>query len=168
MYTEFKLVIWGCNSQSRLSAVYNIHQTVSYMTTCRYSFRKKVNDGEENCTVRCLIIYSLHQNATGKIERNFFPTSQISAGPTLQSTFITLSKGYYPFNRLSSYRHRLLNIPTHGIWRNAGRRSGGALNRRLSAKEEKKTPYILHKHYIKYILSYFNCHIPAYMGRAVA
>ena len=27
----------------------------------------------------------------------------------------------------------------------------------------KKKSYIIHKYYIKYILSYFNCHIPVYL-----
>jgi hypothetical protein len=65
------------------------------MTTCTYSFTKKVNDDKENCTVRCLIIYSLHHNATRKIHRNFFPNWPLSAGPTRQSVFITLSECYY-------------------------------------------------------------------------
>ena len=46
-----------------------------------------------------------------KNRAKFFPPSPISAGLTLQSTFITLSKGYYHCNRLSSSRPRLLNLP---------------------------------------------------------
>jgi hypothetical protein len=34
------------------------------------------------------------------------------------------------------------NSPTRGIRRNGGRRSGGALDRRLLFKQEKETPYI--------------------------
>jgi hypothetical protein len=40
----------------------------------------------------------------------FFPTWPISAGPTLQWIFISLSTGYH-CERLSSSYHRLLNIP---------------------------------------------------------
>jgi hypothetical protein len=105
-YTKFKLGgIWGLQQSVTSYSIYNIHKPVSYHigTSCRYSFRKKVNDGEENCKVRRFIIYSLHQNANRKIE-GFFP-------PYL---FITLFNGHYHCCCFSSSRHRPLNFPARG------------------------------------------------------
>ena len=42
--------------------------------------------------------------------RVLFSTWPIISRPTLQSDFITLSEGYYHCDRLSSSRHRLLNV----------------------------------------------------------
>jgi hypothetical protein len=75
------------------------------MTSCLQSFRKKVNDGEENCTVRCLIIYSLHQNATRKIEGFFFSLTD-KRRPEAQAIFY-YTFCYYQRGCLSSSRHQL-------------------------------------------------------------
>lgn len=57
-----------------------------------------------------------------------FLTWPLSAGPTLQSFSITLSKGYNHCDRSSSFRHRLLYLPTCSVRRNAVRRSSRGLS----------------------------------------
>ena len=65
-----------------------------------------------------------------------FPTWPISAGPTLQSVYIRLTKGYQHCDHLSSSRRRL---KTAG---HAAPASGRAFCWRWSVKQERDTPYI--------------------------
>jgi len=67
------------------------YTSASFMTTCRYSIRKKVNDCEEKYIVRCHIIYSHHHNATGKLQRHFFSNLNDKCRPDASVNF------YYTF-----------------------------------------------------------------------
>ena len=61
-------------------------------------------------------------------------------GPTLQCDFIRLSKGYYHCYRLSSSRHRLLNLPDTRRTTHRWQSVGPAL---FGQARKKKTPYTM-------------------------
>ena len=71
-----------------------------------------------------------------------FPAWQISAGPTLLRGFIMQSQGYHHCDRLSSYRHRQLNLPdtrrTTQRWQSVGSNGGGRGRRGGGIKKLKK------------------------------
>jgi hypothetical protein len=52
---------------------------------------------------------------------------------------VTIYWAYRHCDRLSSYRQLLLNLPGRGVRCNVDGASGGALDWRLSVKQEKKT-----------------------------
>jgi hypothetical protein len=95
--------------------------------------------GSSECQIFWYFEGTLYDTSLHRVEERFciecflFPTWPISVGPAFLWVFITLSKGcyYYHCDRLSNSDHQLLNLPQNrGIRRNAGRASGGALDRR--------------------------------------
>ena len=66
--------------------------------------------------------------------RGFLPTKPISTSLTLWWVCIKLCKGYYHWDHLSSFCHRMPNLPDTGGYNAALAVSGGILSRRSSVK----------------------------------
>jgi hypothetical protein len=68
----------------------------------------------------------------------FFPLLDLSDIPDILFIFYEL----YHYDRLSSYRHRLFNLPGTRHMTQRWQSVGGALGRRLSVKQKKDTLYM--------------------------